>query len=87
MAVVACSAPVCDHLRGKETAVVCDKATTNSLADAIEQLLIDRRLARRIATAGLEYVREKHAMSGMAERTAKAYRKLALKRTTFRIKE
>ena len=77
MAVVTFPNTVCDHYRSNETAVVCDKPTAQSLADAIERLLTDRVTARRIATAGIEYVRAHHAVSSMAQRTADAYRKLA----------
>ncbi len=86
MAVVTCPSPVFDFFRHGETAVVCEKAKAQSLAAAIEQLLTDRAFAQRIATAGMKYVREHHAMSSMAEGTADAYRKLALARATFSLK-
>lgn len=86
MAVVTCPSPVFDFFRHGETVVVCEKPKAESLADAIEKLLADRAFAQRIATAGMEYVREHHAMSSMAERTADAYRKLALARATFSLK-
>lgn len=87
MAVVAFASTVCDFYRHGETAVVCEKPTAKALADAIEALLTAPEEARRIATASMEYVRAHHAMSGMAERTAAAYRRLALNRATFAIKE
>lgn len=86
MAVVTCPSPVFDFFRHRETALVCEKPKAESLAAAIEQLLTDRAFAQRIATAGMEYVREHHAMSRMAERTADVYRKLALARATFSLK-
>ena len=87
MAVVAMSSSVCDHLHDGETAIACDKTTVEALAEAIERLLADPALARRMATNGLDYVRAHHAVSGMAERTANTYRQLALDRATFPIKE
>jgi glycosyltransferase involved in cell wall biosynthesis len=87
MAVVTLPSSVCDYYRGNETAVVCDKPTAESLAGVIEGLLNDRAEARRIAAAGMEYVRAHHAVSSMAQHTADAYRKLALARATFPIRE
>ena len=87
MAVVACSGGVTDHLRDGETALVCERATGENLADAIERLLADHAFARELATGAVEYVRTHHSMSAMAERTAATYRQLALSRSTFSIKE
>ncbi len=87
LAVVTGASPICDHCRANETALVCDKISAESLADAIEQLLSDRAGAQRLAASAMEYVRANHAMSGMAERSAEAYRRLALARATFPIKE
>lgn len=87
VAVVAFANTICDYYRHGETAVVCEKPTAEALANTIEALVIAPQEARRIAAAGTEYVRTHHAMSGMAERTAAAYRRLALNRATFAIKE
>jgi glycosyltransferase involved in cell wall biosynthesis len=87
VAVVTLANAVCDYYRHGETAIVCEKSTPEALADAIQELVSAPQEARRIATAGAEYVRTQHAMSGMADRTAAAYRRLALNRTTFAIKE
>jgi len=87
MAVVTFESTVCDFYRHGETAVVCEKPTAEALADAIETLVTAPQEARRIAAASAEYVRAHYAMSGMAERTAAAYRQLALNRATFSIKE
>ncbi len=87
MTVVTVPNTVCDYYRHDETALVTAQATAEALADAIELLLSDRATAQRLAASGIEYVRKHHAWSGMAERTAAAYRKLALNRTTFSIKE
>ncbi|MBU0718273.1 MAG: glycosyltransferase family 4 protein [Planctomycetes bacterium] len=86
-AVVSLPSVVCDHLRAEETAVICEGQTAGDLAEAIESLLADPEYARMLAARGQEYVRTHHAMSGMAQRTAEVYRKLALARATFRIKE
>jgi glycosyltransferase involved in cell wall biosynthesis len=85
--VVAFASAICDYYRPGETAVVCEKPTTESLAAALEELITNRDQARRIAAAGMEYVRTHHTMSPMAERTAAAYRQLAVNRATFSLKE
>ncbi len=87
MAAVTLTNTICDYIHNRETALVCDAPSAESLADAIERLLTDRPAARQMATAGMEYVRTHHAMSGMAERAAAVYRRLALARATFPIKE
>ncbi|MFQ5589766.1 MAG: glycosyltransferase family 4 protein [Phycisphaerae bacterium] len=78
---------LCDYIRNDETAIVSEAPTAASLAKAIERLLMDHNAARQLAATGIEYVRTHHAMSGMAERAAAVYRKLALARATFPIKE
>jgi glycosyltransferase involved in cell wall biosynthesis len=83
VAVVTMPNAACDHFRPGETAMVCAQTTPESLADVIEALLHDRAEAARIASGGMEHVRLHHGVSAMAERTAAAYRKLALARTTF----
>jgi len=87
MAVVSFRNPISDYLCSQETALVCGESSAESVANAIEQLLTDRALARRIATAGMEYVRAHHGVSGMGEGVADVYRKLALARATFSITE
>lgn len=78
---------LCDHYRDGETVVVCKKSKAEALADVIEHLIEDRSEARRIAQGAMEYVRTHHSVSGMVERVAEVYRELALRRTTFAIKE
>jgi glycosyltransferase involved in cell wall biosynthesis len=87
MAVVAFSSSICDYLRPGETAVVCPEPTAAALAEAIEKLVTDRTFAREIAAGGAEYVRTHHSMTGMAERTAAAYRSLTVARATFPMTE
>jgi len=77
----------CDHVRSGETAMVCAQPTAESLAATIDGVLNHRQEAIGLASAAMEYVREHHAVSTMAERTAAAYRQLALTRTTFAIRE
>ncbi len=77
----------CDHLWNNETAVICPSNQIEDLADAIEKPLRDRPEAQRIAAAALDYVRRNHGISAMAEKTAAAYRTLALARTTFALRE
>ncbi len=83
LAVIALPNAACDHFVPGETAMVFSQATAEALADVIEALLRDRGEAERIAAGGMEHVRRHHGVSAMAERTAAAYRKLALARTTF----
>lgn len=83
--VVAC-AGVGDHLRHEETALVCEEATAGALAKHLAGALTDRDRAQRIARGGLEYARQYHGVSAMAERTAETYRAAALARATFQIK-
>lgn len=87
MAVVTFPNSITDHFLHDETALVCDKPSAESLAAAIEGLLANRPGAKKMATAGMQHVRTHHGVSNMAERTAHAYRRLALARTTFSIKE
>jgi len=83
--VVAC-AGVGDYLRHGETALVCEQATAEAIAKHLAAALTDHALAQRIARAGLEYAREHHGVSAMAERMAENYRAAALARATFQIK-
>jgi glycosyltransferase involved in cell wall biosynthesis len=85
--VVTCENSACDHYRDGETAVLCAEAKPEVIAAAIEKVVMDRAFARRIAEGGLEYVRAHHSVSGMAERTAAVYRRLALARATISIAE
>ncbi len=78
---------LCDHIRPGETVMVCTHPTAESLAATIDGVLNHRQEAIALASAAMEYVREHHAVSTMAERTAAAYRRLALTRTTFAIRE
>ncbi len=87
MAVVTLASSICDHFRNGETAVICEKAEAEPLANTIEQLLRDRSGTRHLATSAREYVRTHHTISRMAECTADVYRKLALARATFSLKE
>jgi len=87
MAVVSVVSEICDHLRHGETAILCEKPTAELLAGALERLIVDRAEAQRLAASAMDYVRTHHPVSGMAAQTADAYRKLALARATFPIKE
>ncbi len=87
VAIVACGEGVCDHLHDAETAIVCEDATAETIADSIERLIADPNEARRLAGAGRDYVKQHHAVSKMAEATADAYRQLALAHATFSIGE
>lgn len=87
LAVVTDPSAFLDHIRAGETAMVCAHPTAESLAETIERALNHRQEAIELASAAMEYVSEHHAMSTMAERTAAAYRRLALTRATFAIRE
>ncbi len=86
MACVVAPNPVCDYVQDGQTAVVCPEATPESFANAIEQLLIDRATARRIAMGGLNYVKEHHTVSETARRTADLYRRRAYSQATYSLK-
>lgn len=87
MAVVIMPNVICDYFHNGKTALVCEKPSVQSLADAIGALLSDRDAARRMAAEALEYIRTHHSMSEMGQRTAALYRELALARATFPITE
>jgi glycosyltransferase involved in cell wall biosynthesis len=87
LVVVTDPSKLCDHVRPGETAMVCAHPTTESLAATIDGVLNHRQEAIGLASEAMEYVREHHAVSTMAERTAATYRQLALTRSTFAIRE
>jgi len=87
MAVVTFPNRLFDYLRDGETAVFCGKHSAESIAEAIEGLLVDRTEARQLAARAQDEVRAHHAVSAMAEGTAAVYRQLALARATFSIRE
>jgi len=87
LVVVTDPSPLCDHVRPGETAMVCAHPTAESLAVTIEAVLNHRQEAVAVASAAMDYLREHHGVSMMAERIAAAYRQRALARTTFAIRE
>lgn len=86
LVVVTFATDICDYVRDGETSVVCDARTPEAMARAIEVLIQDRASARRIATSAMAYLKTRHSISTMAERTAEAYRELALRRSTFSLR-
>jgi len=87
LAVVTFADPLNDIFQADKTAIVCGPRNSMALAECIENLLEDHEKARCIADTALDYLREHHSMSDMAERTASVYRALALPRTTFSVNE
>ena len=87
VAVVAYPNSLCDYLVAGETAVVCQRATADSMAAAIEGLLRDQRKAQTLAKGGMDYVRIHHSVSEESQRLADVYRDIALSRTTFPLTE
>lgn len=85
VAVVTPPNPACDHYIDGETCVVSPDASTASLVDAIERLLSDRQAAQRLARSGLEFVRNNHSISAMADQLAGLYRKTTLARSTIKM--
>jgi hypothetical protein len=85
--VITCENTACDHYRDGETAVICKEQKAEAIAAAIEKVMTDRAFGRRIAEGGLEYVRQFHSVSGMAEKTAAVYRQLALRHATIPLGE
>jgi len=84
-AVVSVRGGVLDAMIEDQTAMLCKSGTPVDLADAIERLLTDRELARRLARNAIEYLKTHHTMSRMAELTAQTYRDLLLEHATFRM--
>ena len=82
-AVVACAEAVADHYVHGITAVVCPDGEPASLADGIEQLLLDKQKARHLAGQAIAHMKEHHGVSNMAERTMSLYQQLSLRRRTF----
>ena len=83
MAVIAAEGSVGDfHISG-HTAVVHLPQAPAALAEAIESLLSNHPLARRLAEGALAHVKKYHAMSAMAEQTYSLYHELMVRRTTF----
>lgn len=85
-AVVSVRGGVLDAMIEDHTAMLCKSGTPVDLADAIERLLTDRELARRLAQNAIEYLKAHHTMSRMAELTAEVYRDLLLEHATFRMR-
>ncbi len=85
MAVVSVAGGVCDAYVNNRTAVVAGESTAPDLAAAIERMLADRALARRLAAGAIEHMRTHHTMSAMADKTAEVYRRMALNRATFKL--
>jgi phosphatidylinositol alpha-1,6-mannosyltransferase len=87
LATVAYPSSVADHLHHDETACVCEAASGEALAEALARLIGDRAYTQRLAASAREYVRQHHSISQMAERTAAAYRRLALAHRTIPLPE
>ncbi len=87
MAVVTFPSAISDYFHANETAMLCVQPTALALAEAIETFIKNADHAKKIATQAMEYAREHHAVSSMAEKTASAYRQLAWSHTTFSIQE
>lgn len=87
LAVAAVPDTTADFLIPGETARISQGNRAADLAGAIEDLLADRPAAQRLAAQGLDYVRRKHSMSAMADKTAAVYRRLLLARSTFALRE
>jgi glycosyltransferase involved in cell wall biosynthesis len=85
-AVVTCAGGVTDHCHDGQTAIVCPERTPEALADGIERLLRDKDFARRIAAAGMEYIKSHHQVSAMAENMMEIFQRLILRHKTFQIK-
>lgn len=85
LAVVCGPSDVDDGIRDGETAILCDPTAPESIAEAVEGLLADLANARRVAQQALEYVREHHTLSGMADQAGRVYRVHALRRATFSV--
>jgi len=84
-AIVACGDGVPDHYIDGRTAVVCSDPSAQSLADGIESVILDRQKARTVAVQAMDYMKEYHSVSTMAEKIMGIYREIAMKRQMFSI--
>jgi glycosyltransferase involved in cell wall biosynthesis len=87
LAVVTFPDPLNDFFQAGKTAFVCEPRNSMALAGCVEELLNDREKARATAKSALDYLREHHSMSEMAERTAAIYRNLAMPHATYTVGE
>ncbi len=76
LAAVTCKVPNSDFIIDGQTGLICADTTDACLAATIRRLLRDPELARRLAGTALDYCKEHHSLSRMAERTAKIYREV-----------
>jgi len=74
LAVAACTGGVDDLIVEDSTAAVFDADDELSIMNTLKQLLGKRELARKIAGAGQDYVRQHHSVSDMVCATLQAYR-------------
>jgi glycosyltransferase involved in cell wall biosynthesis len=74
-AVAACKGGVDDLIVEDNTAVIFDPNDEMSIVGALTKLLNKREVARKIAAAGQDYLRENHSVSQMVVSTVKTYRK------------
>ena len=73
-AVAACKGGVDDLMIEDQTALLFDPNDEMSILRALRQFLDRRELARQMAEASLEYLREIHSVSQMVSATIKVYR-------------
>ncbi len=86
-AIVACSDGVPDHYVDGQTAIVCADPSPRNLAEAIESIILDRNGARTVGAQAMDYMKEHHSVSAMAEKTMAIYRDISMQGRTFSISE
>jgi hypothetical protein len=83
LCVVAFRSPMSDFMIDGRTMIAMDAPAAGSMCDVLDVVLTNREHARRIAEGGLQRVREFHSVSGMADRLAAIYRRIAFSRSTI----
>ncbi len=73
-AVAACKGGVDDLIIDNKTAIVFDPADELSIYNTLQRLFDRRELAKEIAAAAQQYLRENYTVSNMVSSTLKAYR-------------
>ncbi|MCG3138772.1 MAG: D-inositol-3-phosphate glycosyltransferase [Phycisphaerae bacterium] len=74
--------PNSDFMIHQQTGWICDPPSPESYAAAIQRLISEPHLAQAMSARALEYCRQQHSLSRMAERTAAVYQQIIAQRLT-----
>ncbi len=83
MAVVSVSGGVHDAYVHGETAMLAKRPSATDIATAIENLLVDHELARKLGNGAIARMKSHHTMSAMAEATAAVYQSMVEQRVAL----